>query len=230
MSIRVTSEGRLSKLSRWVLGVGGAFALIYFWAIRELHVTWQEEVKLSNGEVIVIDRDVRHAGGGGAWPHGQGSVPMEHVIRFQYPAGSGKWVEWRSSKLEPQGTYAELPLVIDLLPDRTWEIVTAVAINGACSRYTTYRKGTGSWLELPPSEKIPARAANLFLAGGGSDISGLIKLPEKEKESADPRYLSTIRQVGPESYACIGGYVGPWPPVEPPPDCGRYPGHPACKR
>jgi hypothetical protein len=204
--------------------------LFYLWALREPHVTWKEEVKLSNGEMIVIERDVRHAGGGGAWPHGQGSVPMEHVIRIGYPANSKELLTWRSSKVGPRGTYAELPLVFDRLQDGTWSIVTAVYINGVCVRYTTYRQRAADWVELPPTTKLEPRSANLFLAGGSSSISGLIRLPEKEKENADSAYPLVIRQIGPESYGCIGGYVGPWPPVESPPDCDRYPAHPACKR
>ena len=34
---------------------------------------WQEEVKLSTGEIINIQREVEHRGGGGAWPGRAGS-------------------------------------------------------------------------------------------------------------------------------------------------------------
>ncbi|MHB1184439.1 MAG: hypothetical protein ACYC4A_07040 [Desulfobulbia bacterium] len=98
----------------------------------EKKVTWQEEVKLSTGETITIDREVRHAGGGAAWPQGQGSIPREHIIRFRYPAQTGKFIEWRSTKLSP-ATYAELPLVLDIGADKTWYIFTKIAINAGCT-------------------------------------------------------------------------------------------------
>lgn len=194
------------------------------------HVKWQEEVQLRTGEIIVIDRDVRHEGGGAAWPHGQGSVPMEHTIRFQYPPKTGPVMEWRSTKLEPQGSYAELPLVLDISEDNTWFIFTNVAVNSACTRYSKYQFHNGAWSEAVLAEDIETHTTNLFLAGGGVGIEGLITLAEKDKEYSSNRYFPDIKKVGPKKYSCVGGYIGPYPPIENPPDCKQYPGHPACRK
>lgn len=196
----------------------------------EKHVTWQEEVKLSTGEIITIERDVRHKGGGAAWPQGQGSVPMEHIIRFRYPAQTGPLIEWHSTKVEPQGTYAELPLILDISADKTWFIFTKTVAVPGCKRYVKYQLQNGVWIESPLAEDIEIHSTNLFLAAGGVGIEGLITLAEKAKENSDLGYPADIKKVGPKKYSCVWNYNGPYPPVETPPDCRRYPMHPACER
>jgi hypothetical protein len=193
-------------------------------------VKWQEEVKLSTGEIITIDREVEHAGGGAAWPQGQGSVPMEHLIRFRYPVQSGTLIEWRSTKVGPRGTYAELPLVLNINADKTWFIFTEHWINEACVRYEKYRLQNGAWTEPPLAEDIDIHQTNLFLAAGSNQIDGLISLAQKTKENADPGYAPDLKQVSSSKYWCMEGYNGPQPPVEPPLNCRQYPAHPACQK
>lgn len=183
----------------------------------ESRVKWQEEVKLSTGEVITIDREVKHKGGGAAWPRGQGSVPMEHVIRFRYPPQTGPLIEWRSIKLGPRGTYAELPLVLDLGANKSWFIFTEHWINEACVRYEKYLFQDGVWKEPPLVEDIGIYQTNLFLAAGSNKIQGLISLTEKAKENSSSGYGPDLKQVSSSKYWCGYGYNGPYPPVEAPP-------------
>lgn len=168
----------------------------------EKKVTWQEEVKLSTGETITIDREVKHKGGGAAWPQGQGTIPREHIIRFKYPAQTGPLIEWRSTKLEPQGTYAELPLILDLSAGKNWYIFTKVAIGGGCRRYVKYQFQNGAWSETQLAEDIETQPTNLFLAAGGVGIEGLITLAEKAKENSSSGYRSYLKQVGPKRDIC----------------------------
>ncbi|MFA6313684.1 MAG: hypothetical protein WCV99_23915 [Sterolibacterium sp.] len=170
---------------------------------NESKVKWQEEVKLSTGEIIKIDREVKHRGGGAAWPQGQGSVPMEHLIRFRYPAQIGPLIEWRSTKLEPQGTYAELPLVLDLSAEKTWFIFTRHWITGACVQYVKYQYQNGAWTEPPLAEDIDTHPTNLFLAADSNEIEGLISLAEKAQENASMGYPKHLRKVGPKRKLCI---------------------------
>lgn len=164
---------------------------------------WQEEVQLSTGETIVINREVKHRGGGMAWPQGQGSVPIEHLIRFQYPQGTENIVEWRSSKFDlPSSTYAELPLVLDIGADKTWSVFTKVHINEGCRRYVEYQFKSGSWSETPLPEFITQHSTNLFLAAGGVGIKGLISLTEKEKENSSIGYTPDFKLVGPKRVIC----------------------------
>ncbi|NVN90381.1 MAG: hypothetical protein HXX11_07220 [Desulfuromonadales bacterium] len=75
---------------------------------------WKEEVPLSNGRVIVVERETLREGGGGEWASNRsGTKPKEYRIRFAHPDGSGKMIEWRSTKKSPR-TYPEFPLILDL--------------------------------------------------------------------------------------------------------------------
>ena len=196
----------------------------------ESKVKWREEVKLSTGEIITIDREVKHKGGGAAWPRGQGSVPMEHLIRFRYPPQTGPLIEWRSTKVGPRGTYAELPLVLDISADKAWFIFTEHWINEACVRYEKYLLQNGTWTEPPLAEDTDTHPTNLFLAAGSNEIEGVISLAEKAKENSGTGYGPDLKQVSSNKYWCGYGYMGPHPPVEPPLNCRQYPSHPACQK
>lgn len=164
-------------------------------------VAWQEEVALSSGETITIDREVTHAGGGAAWPQGQGSIPREHIIRFRYPAQTGPLIEWRSTKLD-SSTYAELPLVLNLSTDKTWFIFTKLSINEGCRRYVKYRYQNGEWTETLLAEDIETHPTNLFLAAGGVGMKGIISIEEKTQENSSSGYRPYLKQVGPKRDIC----------------------------
>lgn len=191
-----------SRWMSWTRQPMSALLVCLVLAGCESKVKWQEEVKLSTGEIITIDREVKHKGGGAAWPRGQGSVPMEHLIRFRYPAQTGPLIEWRSTRLEPQGTYAELPLVLDLGADKTWLIITRHWITGACIRYVKYQFRNGIWTEPSLPEDIDIHSTNLFLAAGSNEIKGLISLAEKVQENASIGYPKHLRKVGPKRVIC----------------------------
>ncbi|MFH1026374.1 MAG: hypothetical protein V1791_00075, partial [Pseudomonadota bacterium] len=178
----------------------------------ENRVTWQEEVKLSTGETIIIDREVRHAGGGAAWPQGQGSIPREHIIRFRYPAQTGPLIEWRSTELS-RSTYAELPLVLDVSTDMTLHVFTVLPLSSMCDQYLKYQFKNGAWMKTPLTEDIETRPTNLFLAAGGVGIEGLISLAEKTKENFSVGYRSRLKQIGPKRFECNSDYIGPYPPI-----------------
>lgn len=178
----------------------------------EKHVTWQEEVKLNTGETIIIDREVKHAGGGAAWPRGQGSIPRGHIIRFRYPPKIGPVIEWRSTKLSPS-TYAELPLVLDIGADKTWFIFTNIPFSSVSSQYVKYQFQNGAWTETSMAEDIETHPTNLFLAAEGVGIEGLISLAEKAKDNSSIGYTPDLKQVGPKRFWYRYDYIGPKPPV-----------------
>ena len=167
----------------------------------ESKVKWREEVKLSTGEIITIDREVKHGGGGAAWPQGQGTIPREHLIRFRYPAQTGPFIEWRSTKLD-SSSYAELPLVLDLSTDKTWLIFTKLSINEGCRRYVKYQFQNEVWTEPPLATDIETHPTNLFLAADSNEIDGLISIEEKTKENSDTGYRPYLKQVGPKRDIC----------------------------
>lgn len=201
------------------------------------NTVWQEEVKLSTGEIIKINREVVHAGGGAAWPQGQGSVPMEYIVRFKYPTPTSPLVEWHSTKLEGGRTYAELPLVLDISSDKEWFIFTKLTTpGGGCTQYLKYELKNGAWVEnraaladgietvRPPEYEykngvwgdtpLPdgAYRTNLFLAAGGNKIEGLITIAEKNEVNANIGFIAALRRVGPKRFSCVSNYSGPNPP------------------
>lgn len=98
---------------------------------------WKEEVQLSNGKVIVVERDAIYVSGGAEWAsNSSGSKIDEYRIRFEYPIESKKMVEWRSLKKSPR-TYPEIPLVLDVAFDQP-TIFSLVAISNACEVYSKY--------------------------------------------------------------------------------------------
>lgn len=154
---------------------------------------------LRTGEIITIDREVKHGGGGAAWPQGQGSVPREHLIRFRYPSKTGSLIEWRSTKFDmPRASWAELPLVLDLGADNTWFIYTEHSVSDHCIRYVKYLFQQGVWVELPWSEEqIEVHPTNLYLAAGSNAIEGVVSLGTKFLENTSSAYLGFLKQVGP---------------------------------
>jgi hypothetical protein len=163
-------------------------------------VKWQEEVQLSTGETIVIDRDVRHEGGGAAWPHGQGTIPREFLIRFRYPHTTGPLIERRSTKLTP-ATYAELPLVLDIAADKSWYIYTHFWEKG-CRVYLKYQLVEGIWKEVALAEDIEVHPSNLYLEAGWNGIQGLVRLDEKNRVLSWLYYTPDFKQVGPKRKVC----------------------------
>lgn len=195
------------------LSVAMALGLLLSLSGCTKNVQWQEEVQLSSGAVITIDREVKHAGGGAAWPQGQGSIPKEHIIRFRAPAHGDLLIEWHSSRLD-KSTYAELPLALNVDADKTWTIFTRLPLGGACSQYLKYAFKNGVWVEVRLAETIGVHRTNLFLAADSNDISGLIGIAEKTRENANPGYPRALRQVGPNRFWCMEGYAGQYPPKD----------------
>ncbi len=165
-------------------------------------VNWTEEVRLSNGQMIVIERETKHRPGGAEWARGTGWRPIEYVLRFQYPPGSGRVIEWRSTKIS-LSTYPEFPLLLDNEPKEDTPFL--VSINwpkDGCYEYVRYVAREGSWVEDPLPPEFEPRAANLYLSAAGLDLPRKVTLALKRTENADVRYRQRMKQVGPKQAAC----------------------------
>ncbi len=162
-------------------------------------VTWKEEMQLSDGKRIVIERETLNIGGGDEWAHGSGSRPKERRIRFVHPDGSGQVVEWRSTKMSP-GTYPETPLVLDF-DNGILTTFSIVAISEACEIYSKYIYRNGGWIEEPLPDQFDKRMTNLFLRDS-ADMPAFVRLEEKRKNNEDYRYRLRLKQVGPNRMVC----------------------------
>jgi hypothetical protein len=163
-------------------------------------MSWKEEVQLSDGRLIVVDRELLYESGGGELASNHsGSKPKAYLIRFEYPKGSGKMIEWRTTKKSPK-TWPEIPLVFDM--ESQQPVVFAIlGISPACEVYSKYVYRNGTWIDEPFPEQFSARTTNLFF-GNGKDMPSLVNLEEKNKRNSGVGYRKALKQVGPSSKVC----------------------------
>jgi len=77
-------------------------------------INWQEEVKLSDGRIIVVDREAIYVSGGDEWASNREGVKIDgEGIRFVSLDAPNTAVVWKSTKKSPM-TYPEQPLIFDL--------------------------------------------------------------------------------------------------------------------
>jgi len=161
---------------------------------------WNEEVLLSDGQIIVIEREQINEGGGDEWAFNRnGTKPKEFRIRFEYPVGSGNKVEWRSSKMD-SFRWPEVPLVFEVESGRH-TVFTLVAISNACEIYSKYAYLDGGWVEEPLPDQFDTRPTNLFY-GNRKDVPSLLNLSEKAKRNSGSGYRKALKQVGPNKKVC----------------------------
>ena len=180
----------------------GTIALwtLFFRACTPQDVTWKEEVQLSDGKIIVVEREAIYVAGGAEWAsNSSGSKIDEYHIRFEYPAGSGKLVEWRTTKKDLQ-TYPEIPLVFDVYSGQP-TIFSLVSISLACEVYSKYVYKNGAWVEEQLSEQFEQHSTNL-LFGTQKNLPRLLNLADKNKRNDGSGYRNALKYVGPNLKVC----------------------------
>ena len=161
---------------------------------------WREEVQLSDGRIIVIEREQVNESGGDEWAlNRSGTKPKEYRIRFASPDGTGKMIEWRSTKISPR-TWPEVPLVFGFVSGQP-TIFSLVAISAGCELYSKYVYRNGAWVEESLPEQFEQHATNLFF-GSRRDMPSLLNLAEKAKRNAGSGYRQALKQVGPNLKVC----------------------------
>jgi hypothetical protein len=163
---------------------------------------WKEEVQLSDGKIIVIDRETLREGGGDEWASNRsGSKPKEYRVKFSHTSAPGKIIEWRSTKTSPQ-TWPEKPLLLDLESAQP-AVFSIVAISAGCEIYSKYVYENNVWIEAALTEEFATRTSNLFI-GGGVDMPNFIDLAAKRRAIDDGGYRDSLKQVGPAKKVCGG--------------------------
>lgn len=161
---------------------------------------WKEEVQLSDGRVIVIERELVLERGGDEWASNhRGVKPKENRFRFTNPDGSGNVIEWHSIKNSPQRR-PEIPLILDIVSDQ-FVVFSSVAKSGGCRIYLKYIYQNGVWVE----EKLPSTfeqlATNLYVFQ--NEGLKFINLEKKRENIADIRNQRFV-EVGPKHPNCKG--------------------------
>ena len=161
---------------------------------------WKEEVRLSDGRVIVVDRELISEGGGDEWASNRsGSKPKEYRIRFFHPDRAQEKIEWRSTKIDSQ-TWPEIPLVFDIESEKP-VVYSIVAISNGCSVYSKYIYGNGSWIEDQLPEQFQKRTTNL-LFGSHKDMPAFVNFEEKRIRNNYIGVRNKYLQIGPLQKIC----------------------------
>lgn len=183
-----------TQMTNWLLGVslmilGGGMS-----ACGAGSAKWKEEVQLSDGRIIVVERETIRESGGDEWASNRsGFKPKEYRIRFSNPDGSGKVIEWRSIK--KTRTWPEVPLIFEVEDDRPI-VFSSVSTEGGGHIYSKYVYQNNAWLEERLPEKFPERATNL-LVFDPVDIPDFVNLRTK-------REFDTDKMRGNRGYAQVG--------------------------
>lgn len=166
-------------------------------------VKWKEEVQLSNGRVIVVERATQHRPGGAELSVGTGWKPAKYVIRFEHPPGSNKLVEWYSTKTDVEGgAWPEFPLVLDESTEGITFIITIHALRGACFEYVRYVFSNGTWSEVSLPAQFESRDANLYIAAAALNMPRQISMKDKKTAFDDFQYSMRFKKIGPKQIDC----------------------------
>lgn len=157
---------------------------------------WKEEVRLSDGRLIIIDRTAkgriqRELGGPTGWE------PSEETLRIQSPLSGAKAPPtWRSNLV---------PILLDYdAATSTWIVVTTYVYCGTwyamgrpASHYVVYAStGGGDWRTVPLDPGRGGQAANLLANVRHTGESALVREAEKEerrrRDSEQFKAITTI--------------------------------------
>lgn len=168
-------------------------------------VSWTEEVQLSDGKAMTIERVTRHRPGGGEIALNSGWRPELYIIRFKYdyPPRRNLDIEWRTNKWDgDRVTDPEFPLVMDVDKKNRPFIITYHGLRGACFEYLRYVYRDGGWYEdVLPDEFEPIRA-NLYIAAAALDIPWRVSFKEKMLVMDDFQYSKRFKIIGPKRMDC----------------------------
>ena len=161
---------------------------------------WDEEVQLSDRQVIVVERETLVERGGDEWASNRsGKKPREYRIRFAVPSASGQTIEWRSTKKTPR-EWPEKPLILDVEAGQAI-VFASVYMSAGCEVYLKYRYQDGKWVEELLPEEFEQRPTNLLIRDG-MNMPKFVALPEKRKWNAEPNYRRSLKYVGPRRKIC----------------------------
>ncbi len=161
---------------------------------------WKEEVRLSDGRVIVVERELISEAGGDEWASNRsGSKPKEYRIRFSHPDRAQEKIEWRSTKISPQ-TWPEIPLVFDIESGKP-VVFSIVAISAGCEIYSKYILQNGVWIEEVLPEQFVQRTTNL-LFGSHKDMPTFVNLEDKRTRNNYIGVRKALMRVGPNHKVC----------------------------
>lgn len=182
----------LDKLKRVVLCLSFLMSFNAFSRSPEVLI-WQEEVKLLDGRVIVVNQQRRYEGGYSGSDFG--STPRESWLTVKLPETGNQETTWHE-KLDPSHlniTNGKLYIVAFPPTDREFYLY-----NRPRPPYIGYVFENKAWRRIPFNE-IPVEMydANLTLGSEKYIQAGQITLTDKAKEFSDPLMAKFRKRIDP---------------------------------
>ena len=205
------NKRKVFKVVGWLVAVGISVMLLGLLnRCDDVNIKWQEEVRMSEGKMLLVDRTAKGKltggygmGGTAGWKEEEMSLEVR-----QLPAAWAPPPVWRKK-------YA--PILLDYHPqERTWRIVaTHLACKGweRLGRpdlpYVEYQsRNGGPWEIIPLEEQLIGRKANLFPGMRSGVEPELVTLEETDKHYLSPeeRYQRIISVWQPDN--CLPNLEG----------------------
>ena len=158
-------------------------------------LTWQEEVKLSDGRVIVVTQKRRYESAYSGHGPGASSIPREAWLTFKLPEFGKKEIVWHE-KLDTQ--------VLNLHEGKLYVVgypPTAREFNlygKQTPPYIGFRYQAGSWVRIPFAE-IPVAIydINMWFENAPPNKREYVTLADKAQLLSDPGYLRHQKRIDP---------------------------------
>ena len=165
-------------------------------------IKWKEEVQLSDGKIIIVERETIYERGGDEWASNRGgSKANEERIQFADPNDSKKLIEWQSVKKDRKN-YPEIPIVFDTKSFQP-NVFTALTTSTTCVVYSKYVYKNGAWVEEQLPEQFEQHPTNLLFASQ-EDLPTLLNLAEKNRRNNEVGHSKVFKQAGPNLKICSG--------------------------
>ena len=162
--------------------------------------SWKEEVQLSDGRMIVVERKTLREGGGDEWAFNRsGTRPKEYLIQFVLPDDTKHFVKWHSTKLD-RNLWPETPLILDAESGRM-VLFTSTFDQTGCHIYSKYVYSGDAWSEELLPEQFEVQLANLLIRED-IEMPGIVTLAFKRQVHEDVRSTREFLQIGPFRRAC----------------------------
>ena len=158
-------------------------------------LTWQEEVKLSDGRVIVVTQKRRYESAYSGHGSGASSIPREFWLTFKLPEFGNKDIVWHE-KLKPRILNLHSgKLYIVGFPPTGHEFYL---YGKPKPSYLGFRYEGGSWIRIPFAE-IPVAIydTNMWIENAPPNTSGRISLADKAKEMQDQELDKLHKRIDP---------------------------------
>lgn len=158
-------------------------------------ITWQEEVKLSDGRVIVVTQKRRYEGAYSGHGSGASSIPREAWLTFKLPEFGSKEIVWHENLDTQILNVYKGKLYIVGLPHTEREFRQ---YGSPRPSYIGFRYDQGQWVRIPFNEiPIAIYDSNMWLDSAPDNKSKYVSLTNKAGQMNDGMYPNELKRIDP---------------------------------